>query len=67
MHLRSNKWYYYYYVHFKNCFFLSDDVEKGSVGVRPLEQVDRVLPGVQHAGGPHPGGHGQTGVRVSTG
>jgi len=43
------------------------DVETGSVGLCPVEQVHRVLPGLQHVGRPHPRSHGQAGVRVVTG
>ena len=34
------------------------DAETSPVGIRALEQVDRVLPGLQHVGRTHPRGHG---------
>jgi len=45
----------------------SVDAKTSSLGLRALEQIDRLLSGFQHVGRSHPGGHGQTGIRVVAG
>ena len=48
-------------------FVTSADAEASSPGLCQVEQVDRVLPGIQHARRHHSRGHGQVGVARTQG